>query len=217
MMNPDEPVVTENTLNRDEYEMDDTPVPPVPRRSDPGTSDKHKKPDVVGPRSWKRDPCRECGREFYTMPPKTVWVTHGTDRYGRPIEHPYSLCRTGTSRVRDGKPQQLYDLRDARVDRNGNVVLFDASEVLCRHPGDDELSHALNDLAGRAAERWIGVGAEAADSKKEDGGETELCRSRRGAEGRGSALLSARLPPRTSGKQSWIICKGVSSLYRIVL
>ena len=158
MMNPDEPAVTENTLNRDEFEMDDTPVPPVPRRSDPGTSDKHKGPDVVGPKSWKRDPCRECGREFYTMPPKTVWVTHGTDRYGRPIEHPYSLCRTGTSRVRDGKPQQLYDLRDARVDKHGNVVLFDAPEVLCRHPGDDELSHALNDLQeGRqnAGSVWV--------------------------------------------------------------
>ena len=122
-------------MNRDEYEMD-------PRRSDPGTSDKHTAPDVVGPKSWKRDPCRECGREFYTMPPKTGWVIHGTDRYGRTIEYPYSLCRTGTSRVRDGKPQQLYDLRDARVDKHGNVVLFDASEVLCRHPGDDELSHA---------------------------------------------------------------------------
>ena len=41
---------------------------------------------------------------------------------------------------------------------HGNVVLFDPSEVLCRHPGDDELSHALNDLQeGRqnAGSVWV--------------------------------------------------------------
>ena len=55
MVNPDEPVRAESTLEQGEWEMDDTPVHPVPRRSDPGVADKHKGPDVVVPKSWKRD------------------------------------------------------------------------------------------------------------------------------------------------------------------